>query len=75
MNSVLEAAMNYTKEALSQYATLDEVLTVSSRSCENTARIEFLENQSVTAFGAIGQMEPAISISSSLASRVANAIK
>lgn len=72
MNSVLEAAMDYTKDALRKYATLEDVLTVSSRSYENTARIEFLENQSAMAAAVIKPAEPAISISTSLFDRIYN---
>ena len=70
MDTILNATRDYVEDALRQYARVEDLLTVSSRSCENTARIEYIENQTATVVGTIGYIDQAVTVSSCIDDRI-----
>lgn len=70
IDSVLDAAIAYTREELSQYVRLADMDAVINESRENRARINWLEDQSATIAATVDAIRPDIAISPSFIDKI-----
>ena len=69
MDPIVETALAYTKAELSECARLADLESVRSDVLDNSARIDFVEEQGRSIMGAISHIEPVLDTASGLADR------